>query len=160
MFSCKENTTVLFDENSAKQSMKNAEIIYTDSGRLQMITFGPEVISLEDEDETQIFPQGTKATFYNEVGKISCIVTADSACNSRKSEIMHLMRNVVIKNFDEGNTTYSDDLWWDQKKAIIYSNTPVLQISDNGDRTRGTGFTASEDMSNFHIIKPRIETTL
>jgi LPS export ABC transporter protein LptC len=159
MFSCKENTGIIFDENTAKQSMKNAEIIYTDSGALQMVTFGPEVVFLEDEDQTQIFPKGAKATFYNVDGKVSSIITADSAVNNRKNEIMHLMKNVVIKNFDEGHTTYSEDFWWDQKASIIYSDLPVLQIYDNGDRNRGTGFTANEDMSNFHIKNPRFEGT-
>ncbi|GHV45974.1 hypothetical protein FACS1894180_8830 [Bacteroidia bacterium] len=137
------------------QSMKNANIVYTDSGNLQMVTFGKEVIMLNDSLETQIFPQTVRATFYNENGGISCIITADSAVNSHKEELMHLMKNVVIKNFNEKHTTYSEDFYWDQKKKIIYSNTAVLQVYDNGNRTKGTGFTANEDMSDFQITKPQ-----
>jgi LPS export ABC transporter protein LptC len=154
-FSCENDHTIILDTSEARQSMKNANIVYTDSGHLQMVTFGKEVIMLDDSLETQIFPQTVRATFYNENGSISCVITADSAVNSHKEELMHLMKNVVIRNFNEGHTTYSEDFFWDQKKKIIYSNVTVLQVYDNGNRTKGTGFTANEDMSDFQIIKPR-----
>jgi LPS export ABC transporter protein LptC len=152
-FACGNDNTIVIDPSEAKQSMKNANIVYTDSGNLQMVTFGKEMIVLDDSLETQIFPQGVQSTFYNEDGSPGCIITADSAANSRKEELMHLMKNVVIKNFNEKHTSYTEDFYWDQKKRNLYSNVYILQVYDNGNRFEGTGFTANEDMSEFTLKK-------
>jgi LPS export ABC transporter protein LptC len=155
--SCNQHSSLVLDENAPEQYMKNATIQHTDSGRLQSIMWGEEIWNYDDEDQTQEFPKSVKATFYDEKGKVTSIITADEGTNWQRKKLMNLRKNVVILDLQEGKTTYTEDFYWDQDKGIIYSNVPVLQVWKDGTRQRGTGFRANEDMSNFTIIKPRFE---
>jgi hypothetical protein len=61
----------------------------------------------------------------------------------------------VIVNLRDGKTLYTEDFYWDQDKAIIYSNVHVLQISEDGSRLSGDGFKANEDMTDWQVVRPR-----
>jgi len=154
--SCRQqHSSLVLDENAPDQTMKNATIMYTDSGRLKMITFGQEILNFDDEDETQEFPKGVKATFYDvESGKITSIITADESTNWQKKKLMRLRKNVVINDLREGKITYTEEFFWDQDKGRLFSTVPVLQIDKYGSKYRGTGFEANEDMTDFKITKP------
>ncbi|MDR0438275.1 MAG: LPS export ABC transporter periplasmic protein LptC [Bacteroidales bacterium] len=155
--SCRQqNSSLVLEEGGPDQTMKNATIQYTDSGRLKMITFGEEILNFDDEDETQEFPKGIKATFYDEItGKITSIITADEATNRQKKKLMQLRKNVVINNIRDGKITYTEEFFWNQDKGKIFSNVPVLQIGKDGSRHSGDGFESDEDMVNFRLIRPR-----
>jgi LPS export ABC transporter protein LptC len=159
--SCHQSKNTLeLDENAPTQSMKNATIQHTDSGRLQMTTWGAEILNYDNEDQIQEFPKGVKATIYAKDGTVSSIITADEATNFQKKKLMNLRKNVVIVDIRKGTTTYTEDFYWDQDSAILYSNVNVLQIGKDGMRQRGTGFRSDEEMNNFRIRQPRFEFEL
>jgi LPS export ABC transporter protein LptC len=158
---CGQQEFVLtLDENSPVQTMRNATIQYTDSGRLQMIMWGEEILNFDDEDETQEFPSYVKATFFDDDGDVTVIITADEGTNWQKKQLMNLRKNVIIVDLKQGTRTYTEDFFWDQDKAEIYSNVPVLRINSDGTRQRGTGFRSDEQMENFVIFNPRFEIIL
>ena len=155
-----QGTTFVLDEDAPVQSMRDATIQYTDSGRLQMIVWGEEILNFDDEDQTQEFPSYVKATFYDERGRVTTIITADEGTSWQSKNLMNLRKNVVIRNLTDGTTTYTEDFYWDQDKAEIYSNVPVLQVRSDGTRQRGTGFRSDERMNNFVIFNPRFQAVL
>ena len=150
-----QKTSLILDENAPEQSMKNATIQHTDSGRLQMIMWGEEIWNYDDEDQTQEFPSYVRATFYDEDGNITSIITADEGTNWQRKKLMNLRGNVVITDLRDGKITYTEDFFWDQDKGEIYSDVPVLQVSPDGMEQRGTGFRSDEQMENFIIFNPR-----
>ena len=152
--------SLVFDENSPAQTMKDATIQHTDSGRLQMIMWGEEIWNYDDEEQTQEFPKSVKATFYSETGRVSSIITADEATNWQRKKLMNLRGNVVIQDLRDGKTTYTEDFWWDQDKGEIYSNVAVRQVGRDGMIQRGTGFRSDEQMNNFVIFNPRFTMNL
>ena len=88
MSSCHQDKNVLvLEENAPTQSMKDATIQYTDSGQLQMIMWGEEILNYDDEDQTQEFPNGVKATFYDEFGQITTVITANEGTNFQKKPL-------------------------------------------------------------------------
>ena len=151
-----QKTDLVLDENLPDQTMKNATIQHTDSGRLQMIMWGEEIWNFDDEDETQEFPKSVKATFYSETGKITTIITADEGTNWQKKKLMNLRKNVVIRNFRDGKTTYTEDFYWNQETGRIYSNVRVMQVDKYG-KTWGDGFESDENMEQFEMIRPRMD---
>ncbi|MDR2908066.1 MAG: LPS export ABC transporter periplasmic protein LptC [Bacteroidales bacterium] len=161
VISCQQsNNTLVLDENAPEQSMKNATIQYTDSGRVQMVMWGEEILNYDDEEQTQEFPKHVKATFYDKKGKITSVITADEATNLQKKKLMHLRKNVIIKDLQEGKTTYTEEFYWDQDKGLLYSDVPLLQIFKDGTKQRGSGFRSNENMSDFQVIRPRFEVNL
>ena len=156
--SCNQQGNLLvLDENAPAQTMRNATIQHTDSGRLQMIIWGEEVWNFDDEDQTQEFPSSIKATFYDADGNISSVVTADEATNWQKKKLMHLRGNVIIVNDRDGTRTYTDNFFWDQDKEEIYTDAPFLRVFSDGRRQRGVGFRADERMNNFEAFNFHFE---
>jgi LPS export ABC transporter protein LptC len=153
-------TSLVLDENAPEQSMKNATIQHTDSGRVQMIMWGEEIWNYDDSLQTQEFPQNVKATFFDEDGNVTTVITADEATNWQRKKLMQLRKNVVINDLRDGKRTYTEEFFWDQDKGEIYSNVPVLQISKDGTEQRGTGFRSDEQMENFVIFNPRFKFNL
>jgi len=141
-----QKTSLVLDENTPDQFMKNATIQHTDSGRLQMIMWGEEIWSYEDEDQTQEFPSYVRATFYDVEGNVTTIITADEATNWQRKKLMNLRGNVIITDLRDGKITYTEDFWWDQDKEEVYSDVDVLQVNQDGSRIRGTGFRANDQM--------------
>jgi LPS export ABC transporter protein LptC len=134
--------------------------MFSDSGRLQMKMFGEEILLYDTGDQIQEFPKGTSATFYDEFGKVTVVVTADEATNFRGKKLLNLRKNVVIRNFEEKTTTYTEDFYWDQDKRRLYSNVYTKQVSDNGDVTEGSGFDSDEQMKDFVIRNAHIRHTI
>ena len=152
-----QKSSLVLDEDAPDQSMKNATIQYTDSGRLQMITWGAEILFFDDEEETQEFTQGVEATFYGEKGKVNSIITADEATNWQKKKLMHLRKNVVINDLKGGARTYTEEFFWDQDAGRLYSKVHVLRITKDGSRWQGSGFESDENMDDFRLIRPRLD---
>ncbi len=155
-----DKSTLVIEADGPVQTMQNATIQFTDSGRLQMTMWGEEIHNFDDSLETQEFPQKLQATFYNEDGEVTTIITADEGTNWQKKLLMNLRKNVVIKDLRNGKTTYTEDFYWDQDKRIIYSNVPVLQIDSYGSRYRGSGFDSDEEMTNFNLRNARLDIVL
>ncbi len=161
MSSCHQDKNVLvLEENAPTQSMKDATIQYTDSGQLQMIMWGEEILNYDDEDQTQEFPNGVKATFYDEFGQITTVITANEGTNFQKKKLMNLRKNVVINDLRKGTITYTEDFYWNQDTRRIYSNVAVRQVGKDGLVQRGTGFESDEEMNDFRIRQPRFEVNM
>ena len=159
--SCTQQGTLLvIDENAPAQVMINATIQHTDSGRLQMVMWGEEIWNFDDEDETQEFPSNVKATFYDEFGNMTTIITANEGTNRQRKQLMNLRGNVIIQDLRDGKRTYTEDFWWDQDKGEIYSDVPVKQVWTCGTIQRGTAFRADEQMHNWDIRNPRFTFSL
>ena len=150
----------LLDENAPHQTMRNATIMHTDSGRVQMVTWGEEIWNFEDEYQTQEFPRSIRATFYDEYGNITSIITADEGTNWQAKQLMNLRGNVIILDLRDGSRTYTEDFFWDQEKGEIYSNVPVLRVFPDGMEQHGTGFRADEQMYHWNIENPRFTLNL
>ncbi len=136
------------------QIMRNAEIVQSDSGILQTIIFGQEILQYDDEMQTQVFPKGIKVTVFNDKHNPNVIVTANEATNYTKDDLMVARGNVVIKDFRKGDTIYTEEVFWDQKKRTLRSEKHVKQIGRSG-RLEGTGFDSDEEMENFRLRNPR-----
>jgi len=159
--SCRQqDIEFLLDENAPQQTMRNATIMHTDSGRVQMITWGEEIWNFDDEHETQEFPSNVRATFFDDEGHITSIITADEGTNWQAKQLMNLRGNVVIQDLRDGSRTYTESLFWDQDKAEIYSDVPVLRVFEDGTRQYGTSFRADDQMQRWDVRNSSFEFIL
>lgn len=136
------------------QTIEGAEMIFSDSGILQMKLWGKEMQTFNGSEKTQIFPKGVKVIFYENGRKISGEVTADYAKNFTDKKLLQATGHVVIKNFEKNETTYTEELFWNQEKRTIYSNKYVKQVSPTG-TMEGTGFDSDDQMESFRLRNPR-----
>ena len=64
------------------------------------------------------------------------------------------MNNVVVIDYQSGDTTYMETLVWDRNSKRIFSNHPLMSV--NGKRvTYGDGFVSDEKLENPIILRQR-----
>ncbi|MEG1762917.1 MAG: LPS export ABC transporter periplasmic protein LptC [Bacteroidales bacterium] len=137
-----------------KQSLYDAQIMFTDSGALQMILKSSTVYNYDDEKQTQIFPKGVKAKFYGENKSLDALMLADSAINFRSDKLMRFYGNVVIYDYRKGDTVYTEALYWNQKNRTIHSDVAVKQVNRSMVLV-GDGFDSDDRMNNLVLRNPR-----
>ena len=67
---------------------------------------------------------------------------------------MEARNNVVVIDYNSGDTTYMESIVWDKNEKRIYSDKPIKSV--NGGRiTYGDGFESDESFKNPQILRQR-----
>ena len=90
--------------------------------------------------------------FYNEEGKHTTKLWADSARTDENHRDMVAMGDVIAKS-DSGQTLESSELRWDNRSRQIRSNTQV-KMSTPTDTIYGIGFVSDEHLKNWQVLQP------
>jgi len=99
---------------------ENLKLIYTDSAKVKAILYSD--LNKDFTNQTfpySEFPEGVKITFYdNDLNET--IVTSDYAITYNKTNIVNLIGNVVINNFD-GSELKTKQLYWDPEQEWLFT---------------------------------------
>lgn len=141
-------------ENAPVQAVYNSVSAFTDSGRVQMTMESPLMYNYSDEKGTQVFPTGVHSIFLNEFGETNVDLVSDSAINIQDDRMMKFYGNVVVKDYRNGDTLYTEALYWNQQTRKIYSDVHVRKVSA-GLILEGDGFDSDEEMNDVRLRRPR-----
>jgi LPS export ABC transporter protein LptC len=134
------------------QSMINAEIYYTDSARLQLRITAPEIHNYTNVGEKYTeFPLGVFAEFFDRYGNVESQLSSRYAIYFTDKELWEAKDSVVVIN-KEGEVLNTDQLFWDERLKIIYSNA-FVKITRPNEVIMGEGFEADETFSRWKIKK-------
>jgi LPS export ABC transporter protein LptC len=124
LLSCEDNFQEIQNINSKNilpiGITENLKLIYTDSAKVKAILYS----NLNKDFTNQSFPysefpDGVKITFYdNDLNET--IVTSDYAITYNKTNIVNLIGNVVINNFD-GSELKTKQLYWDPEQEWLFT---------------------------------------
>jgi len=158
LFACKndlkEIAAIDFSSDTIPDvSARNIDFTFSDSARVQIRLTGPVMHAYEGDDPYMVFPEGFRVDFYDSVMNITSTITGNYGIHYRKREIMEARQNVVVTNFETGERLDTEELIWDQKKELIYSNKFVKISSEDG-VIYGDGLEAEQDFSKRKIINP------
>lgn len=99
--------------------------------------------------QRQSFPKGVYLERYDDSASVNLHITADTAfCFD---QYLWKLRGRVVMNDREKKITYSsEELYWDMRKHIFYSNAPMtLQEPDR--LIRGNWFESDEQMKQYKV---------
>ncbi len=147
---------VAFFENKdlPNQIIDSAHIVRSSEAKLQMIMDAPRVESYEKPDHRTVYPQGFVLHFYDEARHPRMMIRAKYGIQIDDKQLMEARDNVVIIDYQTGDTSYLDHLVWDQMSERIYSNSPIRSV--NGLRvTLGDGFESDDQFLNPQILHQR-----
>jgi len=124
LLSCEDNFQEIQNINSKNilpiGITENLKLIYTDSAKVKAILYS----NLNKDFTNQSFPysefpDGVKITLYdNDLNET--IVTSDYAITYNKTNIVNLIGNVVINNFD-GSELKTKQLYWDPEQEWLFT---------------------------------------
>mgnify|MGYP001812391006 CR=1 FL=1 len=158
LFACKNEMSEVVAINIVDSlpdvTANDVEFTYSDSARVQVRLKSPHMQSWESEDEPYtLFPQGFQVDFFDSLLNITTTITAEYGIHYSKKGIMEALNNVVVTNFETGERLNTEELIWDEKKKLIYSNKFVKITSEDG-VIYGDGLEADQDFSKRKIINP------
>jgi LPS export ABC transporter protein LptC len=140
----------LSDVQIPSQESWNATIVFSDSGRIRAVLKASHILVFQDQDVT-ILNQGFRVDFYDENGKHTSYLIADSGRVNEKTKNLEAYGNIVAVS-DEGTRVETTRLFWDNERNKVRSDAFVKVTSPN-EILQGYGFEADQDLKNYVVYK-------
>jgi len=137
---------------AAVEEGKDIESIYSQLGKVKAKLTAPVMLRHLQSPVYVEFNKGLKALFYNDTLGVESTLTARYGKYFENNDNVYLRDHVVVIN-KKGQRLDCEELNWDSKKAIFYSNKEV-RISTLTDTLYGTGLESNQDFSDYTILHP------
>lgn len=156
-FGCKKD---LKDPDKEKKytgpTMENHDVttLYSDSARLLIKLQAP--LQQEFENGEGVFPEGLYVEFYEKEkgleGQVTSTLRANYGRQNRDKNLYEVRGNVVVDNLTKQEKLETEQLFWDRRKARIYTEK-FVKITTPEEVIMGQGLQANQDFSNYKIKK-------
>lgn len=152
LFSCESNyqnvKKLSLSDNAPFAEGKDINFKYTDSGKMVTNLLAAKLLDYSNlKFPYKEFPDGIEVHFWDEKGEENT-VTADYAIQYEKTGLIDLRKNVVVVTADSV-LLRSDQLYWDQKNAWIFTDQPYRIIFKDGSYNEGERFDSNQDFTIF-----------
>lgn len=114
-------------------------------GKVKAKLTAPLMLRVQADTVYTEFPQSLHVDFYNDSAKV------ESKLDSRYGKYMESINMIYLRDSvrvttTKGDTLYCQDLWWDQNKALFYTDKPARHISKTGRNNGKSGMEATQDL--------------
>ena len=124
---------------------------YTEKDILKVMLKAKRVLEFQNGDRE--FPDGIYLEFYDEFGKISSTLQANSAYYFKNEG------KVEVINIEKQEHLNTEELFWNMGTKKIFTDKFVT-IKLQNEIIYGTGLDANQDLSNYQIKNPEGEFTV
>ena len=156
--SCKEKKTNLLDfkydpETTPTMITDSVNTLISDSGitRYKLTSDVWRVFDKASEPYWH-FPKGIYLQRFDENFNIEATVKADTAWHYSAKKLWRLKGHVIVENI-LGERFLSDELFWDQLSARVYSDK-YIEIKKGETELKGYGFESNQEMTEYRIFRP------
>lgn len=154
-FSCKNNfkdvKNIGVSANEPQGVGININAKRTDSGRVVANLKTPRMLDFDNRAfGYSECPDGVVLDIFDSKDEITRIV-ADYAILYGETSLMDLQGNVVVSSSAK-DTLYADQLFFDEKKQWLFTNSPVTYKSKDY-ITKGSGFDSDKDFKNTEVLE-------
>ena len=154
---CENDFNLLQEVHQKKgneEIVRDVTLHYTDSGRLEVLLKAPVIKrTLQKNIPLQEFTEGIYCEFYDDSLRLKARLTARYAIRDENKRIMTARDQVVLVSADSTRLE-SEELIWDEGRAIVYSNKFVKWSRGN---EVGTGFFFQADQTFTKIQMRKTE---
>ena len=154
LFACKNDIKTVSalsnDDSSAVLVAHDIEFIFSDSAFVKAKLTSPLMEKYESDAPYTLFPKGFKIVFYKGYNKIESELVAEYGINYEKQKLLVAKQNVVVKNISKNEQLETEELTWDQRKKIIFSEQKV-KITTPSEILFGDGLHSDEKFDRYEI---------
>lgn len=141
------------EEHMPTLSGEEIEIIYTDSARLKVRLEAPAYKQFSTGEKPYMeFPGGLHVFFYNDSADLQSEITADHCIYHMDDKLWHATGNVVASKFETGEALHTEELFWNEEKEQIYSNSYTRVEQGENVMYGNRGFKSHQSMDNWQLI--------
>lgn len=160
LFACESNKpeeiqAITNLEEQPSLIFRTLETTISDSALIKYRFIAPEVIQYDRKREQPYidFPKGLHLLIYNSDQVIEAQIKCNVARYLMNEKLWELKNNVEAVNF-KAEVINTELLYWDETKALIYSDQYV-KITRQTETLTGNGFRSNQDLSEYTILKPK-----
>jgi LPS export ABC transporter protein LptC len=157
-FSCNPDLKKIDDitrsENLPVETAEDIKIIYSSQARLQLIMEAPLMERYEGERPYMELPEGFLMIFYDSLMNETSRISARYAIQYQEDELIDARNDVVVENIENNERLNTEQLIWDQKNEMIYTEK-FVKITTEEEVLYGDGFESDERFTNWIIRNPR-----
>jgi len=132
--------------------MTDGEMLYSDSGRVQVLVKTPLIKRYDKEKQYMEMPIGVKVFFFDSALIANSWLIAKYAKSYDNDNKLEARKNVIVVN-DKGERLDTERLVWDTEKKIIYSDR-FVKITTKDKILFGDGMEADERFDKWKILNP------
>ena len=130
----------------------NIEVIFSDSGKVKVQILAPEIRQFNKVERPYIeFPAGVEVYFYDDSLRIESQISADYTIYYNEEKLWHATGNVVAKDLNNGDQLNTEELFWEEEKELIYSNTFTRIQNQDGTFYGKNGFESHQNLDNWQL---------
>ncbi len=131
------------------EEASDISMLYSTNGKIKAKLTSPKLYRYQTDTAMVEFPDRIHVDFYDSSAKIESKLSAKYAKYYESKNEFFLKDSVQLIN-QKGDTVNTTRLYWDQAKAIFYTNQPV-SIKQKDKTINGIGLTADQDFKNWTI---------
>lgn len=139
------------------QTLLDMFAVQSENGNVQMRVEANVMEHYEnDTSSIDMFPSGFAVYTYTPEGLLESLVISDKARHvilKKRGEKWEAFGNVVVHNVLKQETVETDTIYWDRKKAEIYTDCYVKMYSKSG-FMQGYGMRSDDRARNSILLKP------
>jgi len=155
--SCKNDIDVIKNLTKANEmpdiSGENVEIVYTDSSTIKLKMTAPKLVRFDKVKEPYYeFPKGLHVYNYDGNKNLISDIVSDYAIYYQLKKQWYVKKNVVAHNFQKNEQLNTEELYWDEAKATIYSDKFVRITNASGVFYGERGFESDQNMNHWKLI--------
>jgi len=132
--------------------VKNFTLTRTEEGRITYVAEAPVVKHyVKEKDTVTLFPLGIKVKSFSEYPTVESMIIAGYAKHFGSQGLWEVKNNVIARNY-KGDTLFTEQLFWDEKKKLVYGNKFCKIITSDGVIIGKNGFEADESLTKWKVI--------
>ncbi len=159
MAACSSNKTEVAEGYENVDSLpslytRDVNTLISDSGVTRYRIEAPVWYMYESESMENpywYFPEGLYVEQFDTTFATETMIKGDTAIYYKKEQLWRLDRNVHIENV-EGRQFDTHQLYWNQKKRRIYSDS-AIRITTGEEVIEGVGFESNEQITKYTILR-------
>lgn len=156
LFSCENDIQKIHSltesVNLPTVSGEGIEIVYTDSSRLEMILQAKKIKQFTKGERPYIeFPEGIYVEFFDDSLNIQATIKADYALYYNDEGLWEARGNVQAFNMAKNEKLNTEELFWDENKKLIYSNSFSRIETSDGIFYGEDGFDANQKFTKWKL---------
>lgn len=131
----------------------NVLTFISDSARLQVKLTAPLQQQFESND--MVYPKGVKLLFYSKDGQsVINTISGDYGKQEKSKSLYSLRGHVRVKNEPKQQSLQTEELFFDQQKALIYTKPEMfVHIETPTDTVDGYGLQADQNFTTYKLKK-------
>lgn len=154
VFSCENDISEVQNLNKKTigvEEGKQIESYLSQGGKVKAKLMAPVMLRYQQDTPKVVFPQTLRVDFFDDSTKIESKLFAKYGQYLENENKVFLRDSVIVFNVT-GDTLICKELFWDQYKAIFFTDKKVI-IKKPDQRVYGTGLVADQTFKNITINK-------